>query len=62
MATPTPGRCTRFVIEGLGELMLAKLTFMAFVSPSLVLLLNLPMVKNMKQALILTLTLAHSSP
>jgi len=37
-----PGRCSRFVIEGLGELMVAKLTFTAFLTPALSLVLYLP--------------------
>ena len=36
-----PGRCSRFVIEGLGDLMLAKLAFTAFMTPALSLLLSL---------------------
>ena len=39
---PAPGRCSRFVIESLGDLLVSKLLFTAFVSPAVTLLRNLP--------------------
>ena len=39
---PAPGRCSRFVIESLGDLLVSKLVFTAFVSPAVTLLRNLP--------------------
>ena len=47
---PAPGRCSRFVIEGLGELMVAKLAFTAFITPALTLLLSLPRVRGAMEA------------
>ena len=47
---PVPGRCARFVLEGLGKLMMAKLTFTAFVTPAMSLLLSLPLVRRAEEA------------
>ena len=41
---PTPGQCPRFVIESVGELLVGKLVFTAFVSPVLTVILSLPWV------------------
>ena len=52
---PAPGKCSRFVLEGLGGLMIAKLTITAFVSPAIMLILSFPSVRRLKEAGLRTL-------
>lgn len=47
-----PGQCSRFVIEGLGQLQLESLVTAAFVGPALMLLLSFPAVRQGKDAAI----------
>ena len=50
--TPSPGRCSRFVIEGLGKLVVAKVVITAFVSPGLTLLASFPALVRAKESLV----------
>ena len=44
-----PGKCSRFVIESLAELIVAKLMVTAFLSPALILLSCVPFIKKAKE-------------
>ena len=48
---PAPGKCSRFVLEGLGGLMIAKLTITAFVIPAVKLLLKFPRGQRITQSI-----------
>ena len=46
------GRCSRFIVEGMGSLIFSKLVVTAFVSPVVFLIFNLPRVVQMRQRFI----------